>query len=588
LMSAVTTVTPGAFFFLLVALFIPTILYGLWASMLLGGAERDATDAASKVKLVKTMASRPIPPGMGRIAGLGFAFTAIGYAVVSLLPRYTFFQMLGAGYFMALSGTSGSMELRTDGAETLADSTPVIRVEPISGGGQGLVDGLYARMQLLDRFDGRQFTASTNGALYAVPLPADRQPDQYNSELSEQDTRETVRVTLNRLVRDTAEHPLAVLGRNGPSEIVKRNVRRTLSGTWVAGFFRGTNIIYKARLDRGVTDNGRLPRHLRQLESETLVAVPETLDPRVLALGQELARDKATTREKIDSVLRYLSRGFEYSLEPLSGTSTDPLARFLFEAKKGHCELYAAAVAVLLRVGGVKTRVATGYYGGNWNSLGGYLVYTQQDAHAWVEVFDDAPDGGWRWIDATPEDLRAVRKRSAFQTVRDWWDAVELFWFDNVIDFDESKRRRLVSRFTDRLGAIFADVPEDGEGAEERTNVSRAWVGLLLLVPLAAWIIARARRQRAVDPRALGGRVRRALGAKTGENATLGRLLERVDPEISQEARLCVARYEEWRFGGAENIVEVLAALAALEEARRRQLKSRSGRARVPSPESLR
>lgn len=582
LMAAATTITPGVLFLLFVLSFIPATLFAMWSSMLLGGAERDATEPAQKVRVVKAMASRPAPGGMARIALLGFALTVAGYAVVSLFPRYTFIQMLGAGYFMALSGSTPTMELRTDGAETLADSTPVIRVEPFNGR-ESSVSGLYARVQVLDTFDGRTFSASSNGALYPVVLPADGEGDQDMNELSAKDTKETVRITLNRLVRGNHEHPLAVLGRGNLTEIVKRNVRRTSGGSWMSTQFRGTSTVYKARLDKTITGDSRLPKHLREIEANTLLAVPETLDPRVVQLGHDLTDNKATVDEKVNAVMRHLSRGFEYSLEPLAGVSTDPLARFLFEAKKGHCELYAAALAVLLRVGGVRTRVAAGYYGGAWNSLGGYLTYTSQDAHAWVEVHDD---NGWRWIDATPEDLRGSRSEStALQTLRDWYDAAETFWFDNVLDFDEEKRRAFIARVGGKLDQLSEDAESAFTGQGTRVNASRGWIAVLIAAPLGLFFGLRALRRRRVDPVELGGRVRRALGAEDDENVTLGVLLARVngeDPAVATAARKTVELYEELRFGApaeAPKAAEVLAALEALKSAKRR-----SGRAPGPGP----
>src|SRR5262249_3303114 len=163
-------------------------------------------------------------------------------------------------------------------------------------------------------------------------------------------------------------------------------------------------------------------------------------DPRILDLGHRLTDDKPTERAKVEAVTGYLSRGFTYSLDPLEGDSTDPLARFLFDAKKGHCELYASAVAVLLRVGGLKTRVATGYCAGQWNSVGGYLAFAQQDAHAWAEVY--LPDQGWRWVDATPADLRSRRSAGVLSMVIDFYQALDAYWYDHVVDYDAQRQRQ--------------------------------------------------------------------------------------------------------------------------------------------------
>jgi transglutaminase-like putative cysteine protease len=558
LMAAATTVTPGFLFLLLIITFIPAALFGLWSSMLLGGAEPE--------NAVKAVAARKAPRTFGAIAGFSLLFTVAGYLIVSLLPRYTFAQMLGAGYFMSLPGASSTMELRTDGVTDLGDETPVLRVEPLNVSRVALIGGLYARLYVLDRFDGSKFSSSTNGALFPVKLPADNERSGVDPpELNEKDSPQTVRVTLNRLIRDSAQHPIAVLGRGSAAEIVRRNVRRTLGGTWVAAGFRGTSLIYKARLDRPSSDT-ILPKHLRETEQERMLEVPESVDKSILDLGRRLTDGKTSDAEKISAVMAHLSNGYTYSLEPLSGTSSDPLVRFLFEAKTGHCELYAAATAVLLRIGGLKTRVVTGYYGGNWNDLGGYLVYTQQDAHAWVEVYD--ADRGWLWIDATPEDLRGQRKLSAFQFLRDWYDAAESVWFDNIIDFDEQKRRRFIERLAARAGGLFS-FDEDAPIAEAvRSGLGAGWIaGFLVLAGGTAVLLTRMKR-RSVDPRVLGSRLRRALGAKEEENLTLGRLLAR---STHPGAVTAVRLYERLRFGpsaGAPAAAEVREAIAALEKRR--------------------
>jgi hypothetical protein len=269
--------------------------------------------------------------------------------------------------------------------------------------------------------------------------------------------------------------------------------------------------------------------------------------------------------------MRHFGRGFTYSTEPLSGSSSDPLVNFLFESKHGHCELYAGAVAALLRVAGARTRVASGYYGGKWNSLGGYLVFTQEDAHAWVEVYDEISES-WRWIDATPEDLRVRRKDSVLTFLRDWYDAVDAFWFDNVIDFDESKRKRFVERFTQPAEELLG-LGDSADGPSTVRAAARPYVALIAAgVPVLIGVALVLRRRRARDPAMLGSRLRRALGANDEEqNKTLGMLVARTDPKIRVTAAECVATYERWRFGPPElapELATVLSSIETLERAR--------------------
>ena len=80
----------------------------------------------------------------------------------------------------------------------------------------------------------------------------------------------------------------------------------------------------------------------------------------------------------------------------------DPTADFLLNRKDtgGHCEFFASAMVMLCRAVGVNARMATGYRGGEFNSIGGFYVVRQKYAHAWVEVF--VPRRGWMVYDPSP------------------------------------------------------------------------------------------------------------------------------------------------------------------------------------------
>jgi hypothetical protein len=74
--------------------------------------------------------------------------------------------------------------------------------------------------------------------------------------------------------------------------------------------------------------------------------------------------------------------------------------------RRGYCEQYAGAMAVMVRAAGVPARVALGYTPGAEQPDGSRLI-TSDDAHAWVEVYFE--DLGWVPFDPTPIDRdRAV------------------------------------------------------------------------------------------------------------------------------------------------------------------------------------
>jgi hypothetical protein len=71
------------------------------------------------------------------------------------------------------------------------------------------------------------------------------------------------------------------------------------------------------------------------------------------------------------AIIQYLSPpNFSYSLDDLPA-SGEPLEEFLFEARRGNCEYFAAAMAVMLRMAGIPARIVAGYRGGVYNVSGG-------------------------------------------------------------------------------------------------------------------------------------------------------------------------------------------------------------------------
>lgn len=109
------------------------------------------------------------------------------------------------------------------------------------------------------------------------------------------------------------------------------------------------------------------------------------------------AKDERAIAEAIDARLH---RDYTYSLDYRRRGRRDQLYEFLVEDKSGHCEYFASAMAILLRMRGVPARVVGGYRVTEYNSLGGYYIVRERNAHAWVEVY--LPKRGWTTYDPTP------------------------------------------------------------------------------------------------------------------------------------------------------------------------------------------
>ncbi len=127
---------------------------------------------------------------------------------------------------------------------------------------------------------------------------------------------------------------------------------------------------------------------------------------RAYALATELADNAATPYAFVTAVEHYLapSNGFAYDEQVSSRTY--PLEAFLFATRRGYCQQFAGAMALLLRMGGVPARVATGFTSGIFDSTEHEYLISDRDAHAWVEVW--FPRYGWVRFDPTPATAPAI------------------------------------------------------------------------------------------------------------------------------------------------------------------------------------
>ena len=126
----------------------------------------------------------------------------------------------------------------------------------------------------------------------------------------------------------------------------------------------------------------------------------DELDPDVRALAEQIFEGKTTAAEKIDAVVAHFHRNYTYNLGIRIPQGRDALTYFLLDHRAGHCEYFATAAAVLLRVGGVPARYVVGFVAVERNDVGGYWLARNRDAHAWVEGWD--PRRGWVIVEATP------------------------------------------------------------------------------------------------------------------------------------------------------------------------------------------
>lgn len=151
--------------------------------------------------------------------------------------------------------------------------------------------------------------------------------------------------------------------------------------------------------DRELPPEERLRRS--GLDVAPYLALPERFTERTRALAHTLSAGAAGPRERLRRIEAYLKRTYPYDLSiPAFPANADQLDYFLFEEKRGYCEHFATALALMGRAVGVPTRLVTGYLPGDFNPFTGFYEVKTAHAHAWVEAY--LWGYGWVPFDPTP------------------------------------------------------------------------------------------------------------------------------------------------------------------------------------------
>jgi transglutaminase-like putative cysteine protease len=91
---------------------------------------------------------------------------------------------------------------------------------------------------------------------------------------------------------------------------------------------------------------------------------------------------------------------FVYDEQPSVPRGTPPLVSFVTATKRGYCQHFAGAMAVMLRTLGIPARVAAGFTSGRYDTNAGRWLVADRNAHTWVEVWFRGY--GWLAFDPTP------------------------------------------------------------------------------------------------------------------------------------------------------------------------------------------
>ena len=163
------------------------------------------------------------------------------------------------------------------------------------------------------------------------------------------------------------------------------------------------------------------------------------LDPRIPRLAAQASGSASNNYDKAVAIETYLKTHYGYTLQLLRSPAADPVANFLFERQQGHCEYFAASMAVMLRTLRIPSRVVNGFRSDEFNDVTGNYVVRAKDAHSWVEAY--FPGSGWVAFDPTPGGTSGTPE--GWGRMMLYLDAAASFWREWVISYDSSHQSLL-------------------------------------------------------------------------------------------------------------------------------------------------
>jgi protein-glutamine gamma-glutamyltransferase len=239
--------------------------------------------------------------------------------------------------------------------------------------------------------------------------------------------------------------------------------------------------------------------------------------------------------------------GFTYDQHPPLQAGVPPLVDFVARTRRGYCQHFAGAMALMLRYLGIPARVAVGFKSGRYNRDKDEWRVSDRDAHTWVEVWFR----GWGWLPFDPTPSRGGLSGS---------------YSTSSPNFDLAATAAVLAgaggirpSLADRLGfsgppRVSPDVPDLSAAPPQLTSPqrSRAWglmrllalaVGGLVLLVVTTKLLVRLTRFLTRDPRRLAAACRRDLqaflldqGVDVPQSATLRELARLVEAEFGVTA----------------------------------------------------
>lgn len=296
----------------------------------------------------------------------------------------------------------------------------------------------------LDRYDGRNwsFTGERQSALRRMETAFSVDSSLPTAGVTEQ------RIFLEPLDISTvfvAPRPIFLIG-------LSTLLRDDGDGLWTAPH-PGNKIEYRVYSDTSVPS-------MRELEADDskdyspdirrrYLQLPEDFDPRIGELAGRVTNGASTPFNMARKIEHHLHENYGYTLDLTRQEPGDPVADFLFNVRRGHCEYFASAMVLLLRTRGVPARLVNGFQMGEYIRSADVFTVRQSDAHSWVEVY--FVGHGWVAFEPTPDAGLSRYDPGWLGLLRQYREALEMFWLENVIGFDTAKQIAMMVEVRQRI-----------------------------------------------------------------------------------------------------------------------------------------
>jgi transglutaminase-like putative cysteine protease len=322
------------------------------------------------------------------------AFTA--GAVIGLA---SLFVALNLGYRLPGATSKAAIAVRSGdlgGAGTRSTESPLVKLQsklehpsPVPIFSVTSSQPEYWRLTALDTFNGTDWNALSTYNSAGSHLGEGATPTVGGQQV-EQDF---VIANLDQPWLPAAYRPVAISGIKGITYDAQSGSLISGTNTLAGVSYHVTSTVSSgpdeaARLSAAPAPDSSTLAHFLQLP---------TFSAEVNSLDRQVTAGKTTEYDKALSIQNYL-RTFSYDVT-YDYSGSNPLDHFLFDAKKGFCQQFATAFAVLARLGGLPTRLAVGWTPGDQVSPGVYQVSDVQ-WHTWPEVYFSGI--GWVPFEPTP------------------------------------------------------------------------------------------------------------------------------------------------------------------------------------------